>query len=426
MALSSQPYKGTRDFYPEEMSVRRQVFDKFREIARKFGFSEYDGPLLESYDLYAAKSGEELVSKQLYDFLDKGDRKVAIRPEMTPTLARMVAAKLGELQPPLKWFSIPNLYRYERPQKGRLREHWQLNVDILGGDAELADSEILEFAAGVFDSFGCGDKIRIRINHRAWVNYYMKEVLGLDSEKSLKLSKVLDAKEKVSEEVFNEGVLAILEEGDMAKPKATLLKQYIDAPLVEMHKIYPDSPISELFKVLETLGRPELFEYDPIIMRGLDYYTGIVFEGFDRSGSNRRAIFGGGRYDNLIALFGKQELSGIGFGMGDVVLMDFLSENQLLPKNQPKCDFFVSLPSNDFWSEASAFAKVLRDRNFSVQMSLKSGNFKQQLKAADRSGASFSLLFGDDEWKESKVILRNMKTSSQEVLSLEEISKKVF
>lgn len=426
MALTSQPYKGTRDFYPEEMSVRRQVFDRFREIARKFAFQEYDGPLLESYDLYAAKSGEELVSQQLYSFLDRGDRKVAIRPEMTPTLARMVAAKLGELQAPLKWFSIPNLYRYERPQKGRLREHWQLNVDILGGDTQLADIEILEFAAGIFDAFGCGDKIRIRINHRGWVNYYMKEVLGLDAEKALKLSKVLDAKEKTSEEVFVSGVLAILEESDMSKPKATLLKQYIDSSLAEMHKMYPNSPVAELSKVLSQLARPELFDYDPVIMRGLDYYTGIVFEGFDRSGNNRRAIFGGGRYDNLIGLFGKQELSGIGFGMGDVVLMDFLSDNGLLPNPNNKCDFFVSLPSDDFWSVASDFAKVLRARNFSVQTSLKSGNFKNQLKAADRSGASFSLLFGDDEWKEKKVIVRNMKTSSQELLTLEEISKKAF
>lgn len=422
MALSSQPYKGTRDFYPEEMSVRRQVFDRFREIARKFAFSEYDGPLLESFELYAAKSGEELVNQQLYSFMDRGERKVAIRPEMTPTLARMVAAKLGELQPPLKWFSIPNLYRYERPQKGRLREHWQLNVDILGGDSQLADIEILEFAAGVFDAFGCGDKIRVRINHRAWVNYYFREVLGLDAEKALKLSKILDAKEKMSDEAYKTSISELGISGE----SFNLLENYTKNSLQEMQKLYPSSPIAELSKVLERLGRPELFDYDPIIMRGLDYYTGIVFEGFDRSGNNRRAIFGGGRYDNLIGLFGKQELSGIGFGMGDVVLMDFLSDSGLLPNPNNKCDFFVSLPSEDFWKEASEFTKVLRKRNFSVQMSLKSGNFKQQLKAADRSGASFSLLFGEDEWKNKKVIVRNMKTSSQELLTLEEITKKDF
>lgn len=422
MAISSQPYKGTRDFYPEEMSVRRQVFDRFREIARKFAFSEYDGPLLESFELYAAKSGEELVNQQLYSFMDRGDRKVAIRPEMTPTLARMVAAKLGEMQPPFKWFSIPNLYRYERPQKGRLREHWQLNVDILGGDSSLGDIEILEFAAGIFDAFGCGDKIRVRVNHRGWVNYYFKEILGLDAEKALRLSKILDAKEKVDEETFK----ASVSELGIAGEKLSLLEAYMKNSLSEMQAKYPNSPVNELAKVFARLDRPEIFEYDPVIMRGLDYYTGIVFEGFDRSGNNRRAIFGGGRYDNLIALFGKQELSGIGFGMGDVVLMDFLSENGLLPKPNNKCDFFVSLPSDDFWREASVFAKALRARNFSVQMSLKSGNFKQQLKAADRSGANFSLLFGEDEWKEKKVIVRNMKTSSQELLTLEEISKKDF
>ena len=420
--LPTQPYKGTRDFYPEEMSVRRQVFDRFREIARSFAFSEYDGPLLESFDLYAAKSGDELVSQQLYSFMDRGDRKVAIRPEMTPTLARMVAAKLGELQPPLKWFSIPNLYRYERPQKGRLREHWQLNVDILGGDASLADIEILEFAAHIFDSFGCGDKLRIRINHRGWVNYYFKEVLGLDTDHSLKLSKILDAKEKVDAKVFADSVAEL----GVSAGKTISVDEYLTLSAAEMQKKYPSSPISELAKVLERLNRPELFEYDPVIMRGLDYYTGIVFEGFDRSPSNRRAIFGGGRYDNLIGLFGKNELSGIGFGMGDVVLMDFLGENGFLPKANNKCDFFVSLPSEEFWNEAAKFSKVLRDRKFSVQTSLKIGNFKKILQAADRSGATFALLFGDEEWKSKKVIVRNMKTSSQEVLSLEEISKKTF
>jgi histidyl-tRNA synthetase len=422
MALSTQPYKGTRDFYPDEMSVRRQVFDRFREIAHSFAFREYDGPLLESFDLYAAKSGEEIVNQQLYSFVDRGDRKVAIRPEMTPTLARMVAAKLGELQPPLKWFSIPNLYRYERPQKGRLREHWQLNVDILGGDATLADIEILEFIAGVFDSFGCADKLRIRVNHRAWVNYYLKEVLGLEASAALRCSKILDAKEKLEPAEFEKSVAELGLSGEKRK----LFDEYLSESAEEMEKKHPNSPISELGKVLRRLSRPELYTYDPIIMRGLDYYTGIVFEGFDRSPSNRRAIFGGGRYDNLIALFGKQELSGVGFGMGDVVLMDFLSDNGLLPEKKDKCDFFVSLPNEDFWSEAAKFSAVLRKKNFSVQTSLKIGNFKKQLQAADRSGASYALLFGDDEWKNRKVIVRNMKNSSQEVLSLEEISQKTF
>ncbi len=420
MALSTQPYKGSRDFYPEEMLLRRKIFDIFRQIAHDFAFLEYDGPLLEPFELYAAKTGEEIVNQQLYHFEDRGGRKVAIRPEMTPTLARMVAAKFGELQPPLRWFSIPNLWRYERPQKGRLREHWQLNVDVLGGENHLADLEILTFVAALFDRFGCSDKLKIRINHRGWVNYYLKEVLQLDADKAHKFSKILDAKEKLSVEDFEKELLELTLTPDQRKK----FDFYISASLSEMQKLYPNSPCTEIFNVLNALQREDLFVYDPCIMRGLDYYTGLVFEGFDRSPSNRRAIFGGGRYDNLIGLFGKNQLSGIGFGMGDVVLMDFLTENSSLPLVNAPCDIFVSLPDNSFWSVASDISSQLRKKNYSVMMSLKCASFKNQLKAADRSRAKWAILFGDDEWKDKKIILRDLKNSTQEVLAIDELIKK--
>lgn len=420
MALSSQPYKGSRDFYPEEMLLRRKIFDIFRQIAQEFAFQEYDGPLLEPFELYAAKTGEEIVNQQLYHFEDRGGRKVAIRPEMTPTLARMVAAKFGELHPPLRWFSIPNLWRYERPQKGRLREHWQLNVDILGGDNSLADLEILSFVAALFDRFQCADKIRVRINHRGWVNFYMREVLGLDDEKAHKFSKILDAKEKLSVEDFEKQLAELALSAEQRKK----FDAYLENSLAQMQNLYPNSPCTEIAKVISSLGREDLFQYDPTIMRGLDYYTGLVFEGFDRSPSNRRALFGGGRYDNLIGLFGKQQLSGIGFGMGDVVLMDFLTENSSLPEVKAPCDIFVSLPSDEFWSVSSEISAELRKKKYSVMTSLKSGAFKKQLAAADRSGARWVILFGDDEWKEKKIILRDLKNSSQEVMSIDQLLQK--
>ena len=422
MFVATQPYKGTRDFYPEEMSVRRQIFAKFQEVARQFAFQEYDGPLLEPLDLYAAKSGEELVNQQLYSFEDRGGRKVAIRPEMTPTLARMVAAKVGELSFPLRWFSIPNLYRYERPQKGRLREHWQFNVDILGGETRLADIEILSFVAELFEQFKCKDKVKIRLNHRAWVNFYLTEVLGLTAEKAQRFSKLLDAKEKMSPEDFEKALLEL----ELNPEGRKLFDEYLSLSLQEMFKKYPESPISELVQILERLEDKNLFEYDPVIMRGLDYYTGIVFEGFDRSLSNRRALFGGGRYDNLIGLFGKTQVSGIGFGLGDVVLMDFLAENSLLPTAKASCDFYVTLSDEKFFGEAQRICKILRSQNFSVSMSLKVSAFKAQLKSADRSGARFAILFGEEEWKEKKIILRDLKTSSQKLLTTEEIQKISF
>ncbi len=422
MFVATQPYKGTRDFYPEEMSIRRQIFAKFQEVARQFAFQEYDGPLLEPLDLYAAKSGDELVNQQLYSFEDRGGRKVAIRPEMTPTLARMVAAKVGELSFPLRWFSIPNLYRYERPQKGRLREHWQFNVDILGGETRLADIEILSFVAELFEQFKCKDKVKIRLNHRAWVNFYLTEVLGLTTEKAQRFSKILDAKEKMSPEDFEKALLEL----ELNPEGRKLFDEYLSLSLQEMFKKYPESPISELVQILERLEDKNLFEYDPVIMRGLDYYTGIVFEGFDRSLSNRRALFGGGRYDNLIGLFGKTQVSGIGFGLGDVVLMDFLAENALLPTAKASCDFYVTLSDEKFFGEAQRICKILRSQNFSVSMSLKVSAFKAQLKSADRSGARFAILFGEEEWKEKKIILRDLKTSSQKLLTMEEIQKISF
>jgi histidyl-tRNA synthetase len=422
MFVATQPYKGTRDFYPEEMSVRRQIFAKLQEVARQFAFQEYDGPLLEPFDLYAAKSGEELVSQQLYSFEDRGGRKVAIRPEMTPTLARMVAAKVGELSFPLRWFSIPNLYRYERPQKGRLREHWQFNVDILGGENRLADIEILSFVTELFEQFQCKDKVKIRLNHRGWVNFYLTEVLKLNAEKAQRFSKILDAKEKMSSEDFEKALLDL----ELTKDGRKLFDEYLSLGLQAMFNKYPESPISEVVQILERLEDKNLFEYDPVIMRGLDYYTGIVFEGFDRSLSNRRALFGGGRYDNLIGLFGKTQVSGIGFGLGDVVLMDFLAENALLPTAKASCDFYVTLSDETFISEAQKISKILREKNFSVSMSLKVSAFKAQLKAADRSGARFAILFGEEEWKEKKIILRDLKTSSQKLLTVGEIQNFSF
>ena len=420
--LSVLPYKGTRDFYPEEMGLREHIFSQFRDIARRFSFHEYGGPLLEPFELYASKTGEEIVNNQLYSFTDRGDRKVAIRPEMTPTLARMVAAKIGELQPPLRWFSIPNLYRYERPQKGRLREHWQLNVDILGGENELADLEILIFLRELFVNFGAKTKMRIRLNHRGWVDYYLSQVMHLDPEKTKLFAKILDAKEKVTPEVFERELLNL----QFSSQQRERFDEYLKADLKSMVAKYSSSPLSELFKVSQLLQDPDFFVYDPTIMRGLDYYTGLIFEGFDLSSSNRRAIFGGGRYDNLVGLFGKNQISGIGFGLGDVVLMDFLAENNLLPSIQLSCDFFITIASVEFLGEALKVAETLRSRNFSVSNSLKVSSFKSQLKSADRSGAKYAILFGEEEWKEKKLIVRDLKNSSQLLLTHEEIAEKDF
>ncbi|NDG85790.1 MAG: histidine--tRNA ligase family protein, partial [Proteobacteria bacterium] len=282
MAISTEPYKGTRDFYPKDMQFRNWMFGKLSSVARSFGYLEYGGPMIESFDLYAAKSGEELVNQQLYHFVDRGDRKVAVRPEMTPTMARLVAAKINELPRPIRLFSIPNLWRYERPQKGRLREHWQLNVDVLGGDPLLAETELLTLAVGLMASFGGGERIEVRVNHRKLMDAFFRDHLGLGPEQTLKVVKAIDAKDKVDEAKFS----GWLGEAGVREDQVAVLKKFFASNLEEVVAALPcegASHLQQLFSMLRESGVAERVKFDPTIMRGLDYYTGTVFEIYDTS-----------------------------------------------------------------------------------------------------------------------------------------------
>ena len=318
--LSVQPYKGTRDFYPEDMDLRNWFFGIIKETLKKFNYREYGGPMLESYDLYVAKSGEEIVNEQTYHFEDNGGRMLAIRPEMTPTVARMVAAKLGSLNMPLRWFSIPNLYRYEKPQRGRLREHWQVNVDMFGSEAIETDLELLMVASELLKSFGADESMfTIKINNRRFYNDLFETYLGLDKEGARKVSKAIDKKHKMSDESFQE----YLAELGLDEEKIKKLNSFFKLSLDEMIELCPESQgakeLRDLFALINEAGMGDFCEFDFSIIRGLDYYTGTVFEVYDNDINNNRAMFGGGRYDNLVNLFVENSnVSGIGFGFGDV------------------------------------------------------------------------------------------------------------
>ena len=268
--LPTQPYKGSRDFYPEDKAIQNWIFDKVRTVVRSFGYQEYDGPMLEPFELYAAKTGSEIVNQQLYSLVDRGDRKVAIRPEMTPTLARMVAGKLQELPKPIRWFSIPNLWRYERPQKGRLREHWQVNVDVLGGETLLADFEVLRLAFEIFRSFGGEKFLRIKVNSRRLVNYFFNDVLGLNAEAALALAKLIDAKDKMSEATFINALDNLQLNGEQKRA----LDVFMKATLEELAKKFSNFPglqeLLELRVLLKDAGADETVVFDSSIMRGLD------------------------------------------------------------------------------------------------------------------------------------------------------------
>lgn len=327
-AFSPAPYKGTRDFYPNDLQKRNYMFDTWRKVLTKKSFEEYETSILENAEIYIAKSGEELGGKQLYNFHDKGDRFIALRPEQTPSLARIVANKYGELKLPLRWFSIPNCFRYERPQKGRLREHWQLNVDVIGCEAGYIELEILSLLGDLFRQFGADSRhFKINYNHREVLDEWLA-VYGMINKKHLVYS-VLDDwykltpeenRNKLQEELSNQLIDSIFR-----------LTQKVDKEWDDYLSI--SRQYKEINIMLDTLPliQPEL-EYDlnPCIIRGISYYTGIVFEAFDKNPDNPRALFGGGRYDNLLDLFGKKAPA-IGFGWGDVTMNEFLEYWELYP-----------------------------------------------------------------------------------------------
>jgi histidyl-tRNA synthetase len=414
MALSTQPYKGTRDFYPEEMRFRRWMFGKMRHVVESFGYQEYDGPMLEAFELYAAKSGEELVNQQLYWMMDRGERKIAVRPEMTPTLARMVAGKIHELPRPVRFFSIPNLWRYERPQRGRLREHWQLNVDVLGGDALQADAELLTLSIEMLRAFGGEEHVSIKVNNRRLMDQFFADRLQLPAEKALATTKAIDARAKIGEEAYAKwlGELGINES------QRSEMEQFFKASFEETAAKIPGQGADELrslFKMLAESGVGSKVEFDPTVLRGLDYYTGTVFEMYDTSPDNRRAMFGGGRYDNLIGMFGKDKLSGVGFGMGDVTFQQFLETHKLVPTFGAPVDVFVGLPKIELRGVAEKVAAQLRGHGFKVVTPLSADGFGVQLKLATKHQARFVVLFGDEELAKGQLIVKDLTKGEQKL-----------
>lgn len=427
--LSTQPYKGTRDFYPTDMRFREWMFGKVRQTVKGYGYLEYEGPMLEPFELYAAKTGEEIVNQQLYWMMDRGERKIAVRPEMTPTLARMVAAKLHELPRPIRLYSIPNLWRYERPQKGRLREFWQPNVDVLGGDPTLADAEILSVAYDLIESFGGGKFISIKVNNRKFMNETLSAMGFNDSAQAMKIIKLIDARGKLPPEKFVEEMSKLnVDAGQLSKLEEfmsrTVSASHFKNDLVNYAQGEGYQALVTLFEALPAQLAEKTVVFDPAIVRGLDYYTGTVFEIYDTSGENPRAIFGGGRYDNLIGMFGgKDQLSGVGFGMGDVGLQNFLETHQLVPAFDSFVDVFMTLPKKELTTVAGEIAADLRRAGFSVMSPLQESGFGNQLKQASRHQCRFTVLLGDDELSRGSVMIKNMATGEQAEVKKGDVSQ---
>lgn len=426
-ALSSQPYKGTRDYYPEDKRVQNYIFETWKRVVEQFGYEEYGAPILENLDIYAAKSGQELVNEQTYTFTDRGGRTVAIRPEMTPTISRMVAARRQELAYPARLFSIANFMRYERPQRGREREFWQLNVDVFGVDEIAADVEIITMADTILKEFGAksGDYV-IRINNRKFIHYMMAEYLGLDSVGALQMTKLFDRRNKITEQDFDEQALQILGEAqadDIAK-----IKQIIDATSIDSlpEELQRATAIDEIRAVFDGLTKAGVdgAVFDATLMRGLDYYTGTVFEVFDTHPDNNRSLFGGGRYDGLVGLFGAEPISAVGMAPGNTMIENFLDVHGLLPANTSKTDVYVVV-IGDALDDARRVAYELRQGGLNVEVDITGRKLDKQIKTAVKKSISHLLFIGAQDAESGQYSLKNVDDETEEKLSSEQIIEKL-
>lgn len=396
-------YKGVRDFYPEDLRVQNYIFDVMRHAVESYGYEEMNASVLESTELYTAKTSEEIVHEQTYTFTDRGDRSVTLRPEMTPTVARMVAHRRRDLAMPLRLYSIQNFFRYERPQRGRLREFWQLNADLFGADEVEADAEIITLAYRVMEGFGADDNMfSIRVGSRKALDKAMDEA-GLTGDSRVKYRTLLDGKNKMD------------------------AKEYTNA----VHEISPIDPLS-LFEsstaVKEELSRLTLLRHmleergimtlhDPSVVRGFEYYTDIVFEMFDTDAKNPRAIAGGGRYDKLIEAYGGDSLPAVGFAMGDVVISDFLETRKLLPPLQPVTYLYIAPVSENDVPRASKFADELRRVGIPVALGMKHKKIGDHIKAAEKHGIPYFAAFGEKE-ANGTVVVKRLRDGKESEMTL--------
>ncbi len=426
-ALSSQPYKGTRDYYPEEKRVQNYIFETWKQVVERFGYEEYGAPVLENLEIYAAKSGQELVNEQTYTFTDRGGRTVAIRPEMTPTISRMVAARRQELAYPARLFSIANFMRYERPQRGREREFWQLNVDVFGVDEIAADVEIITIADAILKEFGAksGDYV-IRVNNRKFIHYMMAEYLGLDTVGAQQMTKLFDRRNKITEHDFDEQALLIL--GESQKDDITKIKQIIDAASIEElpEELQHASSIDEIRAVFEGLSKAGVdgARFDATLMRGLDYYTGTVFEAFDTHPDNNRSLFGGGRYDGLVGLFGAEPISAVGMAPGNTMIEHFLDVHDLLPANVSKTDVYVVV-IGDALDDARRVAYELRQAGLNVEVDITSRKLDKQIRTAVKKSIKHILFIGEKDAESGQYALKNTDDETEEKLTPEQVVEKL-
>ena len=421
--MSQGALPGFRDFYPEQLATRNYLIGIWREVARRYGFVEYDGPPLEPLELYTKKSGDEIVG-QLYTFTDKGDRKVALRPEMTPSLARMVAAKANAMRKPIRWFSVPQLFRYERQQKGRLREHFQLNVDIIGEASVAADAELLAVAIDIMRATGLtSNDVRVRVSDRRLLTAILHEV-GVKADAMSAVFAAIDKLGREPRDVTREKVEKVVSEKTAVQGIERILERSTDlnALAAEFRNsravMESITRLREYMHFLDALGVGDWVDFDLSIVRGLAYYTGIVFELFDAKGEFR-AICGGGRYDDLLSSIGGVDLPALGFGMGDVVLTELLRARNVLPTATLAAEYWVAADDDSMLPDVMNVAGRLREKSRSVEYALKSQTLARQLKTASSAGVQNVVLLRRDDFANGKVTVKKLADGSEQSVALD-------
>lgn len=400
------PYKGVRDFYPEDQRIQNYIFSAMRRAVESFGYEEMNASVLEPTELYTAKTSEEIIKEQTYTFTDRGNRSVTLRPEMTPTVARMVANRKRELGFPLRLYSIPNLFRYERPQRGRLREHWQLNTDIFGVAGIEADIEIVEVAYQVMKELGASDEMfTIRMNSRVMLNTLYEPILknGVNKEQ---LFRLIDKKAKMNKE------------------------EYLDEWLKLTNHPFKEVTIEQsqtLQIIFETLAKKNIrVELAPEVVRGFDYYTDIVFEVFDTNPENPRSLFGGGRYDNLVGQYGAENVPAVGFGMGDVTARDFLETHNLLPALSSSTHLYLAPVTPNELESVSRCADLLRSQKINVALGMKHEKIGDHIKAATKLGIPYFAVYGPDEAASNMLKIKKLSSGEEKEIALNEVASYIL
>jgi len=424
--MQGKALPGFRDFYPEELALRNHIFATWRSVAARYAFEEYDGPPLEPLELYTQKSGDEIV-QQLYAFKDKGDRDVALRPEMTPTLARMVAAHAQALKKPIRWFSMPQLFRYERQQRGRLREHFQLNMDIIGEAGPLADAELIAAAIDIMRAFGLGPKdVQARISDRRVLRALLLG-RGVTEAQLPATYATIDKADRVPRDVLVEMVREAGGDPDPILEIVTL--KSLDAVRGALAKVKGGEEVGEplrtAIEALDAMSLGDFVQVDLTIVRGLAYYTGIVFELFDTA-KKLRAICGGGRYDDLLKALGGPDLPALGFGMGDVVLGELLKERNVRPKASTQLGAFLVAVSGEDVATVLKLAHTLRERGIAVEYGLRHAPVRKQIELAAARGAPRAVIIGPAERSAGVALVRDLNAGTEAKVPLDTLLNGFF